>query len=162
MGTRLSFDLLLCDVTLAVMSRSLTDTRKQWSHPLPPDPGLHHYIRVLLLCCKNLKKIRRDSNDSTLHYPTDFPIYIQIEEAVDSQQGRGLNIERNQLDHARTNQSHVIPSENHQVPLSSSIGNNSISGTRARKRRKTRHSRKSTSYAKRKAPIRLDTCIHCH
>ena len=110
------------------------------------------------LHAKNLKKTRRDSNDSTMHCPTDFPIYVQIVDAlvdaVDSQLERGLNIERNQFEHARTNQSHAIPSENQQVPQTTSIGNNSTSGTRVRKCRKTRHSRKSTSYAKRKAPIR--------
>ena len=113
------------------------------------------------LHAKNLKKTRRDSNDSTMHYPTDFPIYVQIVDAlvdaVDSQPERGLNIERNKFEHARTNQSHAIPSENQQVPQTTSIGNNSTSNTRAQKRRKTRRSRKSTSYAKRKAPIRLDT-----
>ena len=109
------------------------------------------------LHAKNLKKTRRDSNDSTMHYPTDFPIYVQIVDAVDSQLERGLNIERNQFEQARTNQSHAIPSENQQVPQTTSIGNNSTSNTRAQKRRKTRRSRKSTSYAKRKAPIRLDT-----
>ena len=113
------------------------------------------------LHAKNLKKTRRDSNDSTMHYPTDFPIYVQIVDAlvdaVDSQPERGLNIERNKFEHARTNQSHAIPSENQQVPQTTSIGNNSTSGTRVRKCRKTRHSRKSTSYAKRKAPIRWDT-----
>ena len=36
------------------------------------------------LHAKNLKTIRRDSNDSTMHYPTDFPTHIQIEDAVDS------------------------------------------------------------------------------
>ena len=95
------------------------------------------------LHAKNLKKIRRDSNNSTLHYPTDFPIYIQIVDAVDSQRGRGLNIERNQLGHARSNKSHAIPSENQEVPLPPSLGNDSTSDTRARKRRKTRRSRKS-------------------
>ena len=109
------------------------------------------------LHAKNLKKTARDSNDSTMHYPTDFPIYVQIVDAVGSQRGRGLNIERNQFEHAHTNQSHAKPSENQQVPQTTSIGNNSTSGTRARKCSKTRHSRKSTSYAKRKAPIRLDT-----
>ena len=29
------------------------------------------------LNAKNLKKIRRESNDSTMHYPTNIPIYIQ-------------------------------------------------------------------------------------
>ena len=52
------------------------------------------------LHAKNLKKTRRDSNDSTMHYPTDFPIYVQIVDALDSQRGRGLTIERNQFDHA--------------------------------------------------------------
>ena len=108
------------------------------------------------LHAKNLKKTARDSNDSTMHYPTDFPIYVQIVDAVGSQRGRGLNIERNQFEHAHTSQSHATPSENQQVPQTTSIGNNSTSNTRAQKRRKTRRSRKST-YAKRKAPIRLDT-----
>ena len=109
------------------------------------------------LHAKNLKKTARDSNDSTMHCPTDFPIYVQIVDAVGSQRGRGLNIERNQFEHAHTSQSHATPSENQQVPQTTSIGNNSTSGTRVRKCRKTRHSRKSTFYAKRKAPIRLDT-----
>ena len=44
-----SFDLLLCDVTQAVMSRSLTDTRKQWSHPLPHGVELAHAVLAKLL-----------------------------------------------------------------------------------------------------------------
>ena len=93
------------------------------------------------LHAKNLKKTRRDSNDSTMHYPTDFPIYVQIVDALDSQRGRGLTIERNQFDHACPHQ----PESRNTVRKSTSPANY-IDWRQLSKRHKSAKTYKNTTF----------------
>ena len=89
-----------------------------------------------------------------MHYPTDFPFYIQVGDAIDS-------LSLRQQDHTRSNQSHARqpedPPNDHPTTNHSLVENNSTADTAPQKRRKTRHLRKSKSYTKRRGPIRLDT-----
>ena len=106
------------------------------------------------LRAKHLTKIRRDLNVTTMHYPTDFPFYIQVGDTIDS-------LSLRQQDHARSNQSHARQPEDppnaHPSTNHSSVENNSTADTAPQNRRITRRLRKSKSYTKRKGPIRLDT-----
>jgi len=85
-----------------------------------------------------------DSNNSSLYYHTDFPVYIQEVDATItgsyySQQTTNMHPEqRDQPDH--------------NVPDLRPLENN----TTTPKRNKTRRSRRSNSFSKKKAPIRLD------
>ena len=89
-----------------------------------------------------------------MHYPTDFPFYIQVGDTIDS-------LSLRQQDHTRSNQSHAKepedPPNDHPTTNHSLVENNSTADTAPQKQRKTRHLCKSKSYTKRRGPIHLDT-----
>ena len=114
---------------------------------------------------KYLKKAKRDhlldTNHSTSYYPTDFPSYIQAVhafevETVANQEVRNRDIVRQSNSANEGGQWSKDRIQRAQVPENSSVTFDQTPPTRSQKRRRTRHKR-SKSYCKRKAPIRLDT-----